>query len=205
MDGLTIRKATKADTERIAEIISGEPGDEATAICGGAGPARRFGMGLVRLPNSPQGWERTIVAELGGRVVGIILAGSSAESFRVTPAIAILAVRALGPIGVLRTLSRMNARKRVQTDPPEGSCHIAELHVDPASRSRGIGGALLDWSEEAARRDNHTVMSLSTTTSNPARRLYERHGFKIVQTLTDPEYERITGIAGRHLMVKQLS
>ena len=47
-------------------------------------------------------------------------------------------------------------------------------------------------------------MSLSTTTVNPARRLYEHHGFRVAQTLTDPWYERVTGISGRHLMLKDL-
>jgi len=47
-------------------------------------------------------------------------------------------------------------------------------------------------------------MSLTTHTSNPARRLYERHGYRVVETRTDPAYERYTGIEGRVLMVKEL-
>ena len=48
-------------------------------------------------------------------------------------------------------------------------------------------------------------MSLVTTVVNPARHLYERQGFKVVETRTDAEYERMTGIPGRNLMVKELS
>jgi len=76
--------------------------------------------------------------------------------------------------------------------------------VDPRHRNRGIGGAMLDHAEEEARRRGHRLMSLTTTTANPARHLYERHGFRVVETLTDAAYERYTGIAGRHLMVKEL-
>jgi ribosomal protein S18 acetylase RimI-like enzyme len=47
-------------------------------------------------------------------------------------------------------------------------------------------------------------MALTTTTENPARHLYERHGFRVVETRTDPAYERYTGIEGRHRMVKDL-
>jgi ribosomal protein S18 acetylase RimI-like enzyme len=47
-------------------------------------------------------------------------------------------------------------------------------------------------------------MSLSTSTANPARRLYERHGFRIAETRTNATYEILTGIEGRHLMVKEL-
>ncbi len=48
-------------------------------------------------------------------------------------------------------------------------------------------------------------MSLITTTTNPARRLYERHGYRVVETRADAAYERYTGIAGRYLMVKELT
>lgn len=204
MEGLTIRRATKSDTERIAEILAGEPGREATAICGGVGPARRFGMGFVSLRDSPQGWPHTTVAEGGGRVVGIIQAGHQTEEFRLTPAVALLALRAFGPVRLVGVARRLRARARVQTHAPAGAYHISELDVDPGLRNQGIGGALLKWAEDEAREGGYKVMSLSTTMDNPARRLYERHGFRITETLTDPEYERITGISGRYLMIKDL-
>ena len=92
----------------------------------------------------------------------------------------------------------------MQLEPPAGSYYIAEIDVDPDWRNRGIGGALLDYAEAEARAAGYTVMSLTTTTINPARRLYERHGFRVVETKTDAAYERYTGIQGRHLMVKEL-
>jgi ribosomal protein S18 acetylase RimI-like enzyme len=85
-----------------------------------------------------------------------------------------------------------------------GAYRVRELHVDPGHRGRGIGGALLDYAEAEARKAGYTQMALTTTTVNPARRLYERHGFRVVETKTDPVYERYTGIEGRHRMVKDL-
>jgi ribosomal protein S18 acetylase RimI-like enzyme len=76
--------------------------------------------------------------------------------------------------------------------------------VDPTSRNKGIGGALLDHAEAAARAGGYRLMSLTTSMANPARRLYERHGFRVVETRTDADYKRYTGIDGRHLMVKEL-
>jgi hypothetical protein len=47
-------------------------------------------------------------------------------------------------------------------------------------------------------------MCLETGSANPARRLYERHGFEVVETKLDSGYERLTGSPGRILMVKEL-
>jgi ribosomal protein S18 acetylase RimI-like enzyme len=205
MEGLTIRKATRGDTHSIAEIVAGTPGDEAVGITGSRSGARRFGMALIMMPHSFQGWDRSVIGELDGATAGVIQAGERASDFGLTPRIAWIAVRSLGPIGIVRAAYRMRARSRVDTPPPKGAYHISELHVDPSLRNKGIGGALLDHAEAEARSTGYKQMSLSTTTSNPARHLYERHGFRVVETKTDPLYERYTGTAGRVLMVKDLA
>jgi len=101
-------------------------------------------------------------------------------------------------------LWRGRARARVAIPPPPDALHIHELHVARELRGRGIGGSVLRYAEEQARARGRPLLSLTTTTSNPARRLYERAGFRVVETRTDPAYRRITGIDGRHLMIKPL-
>jgi ribosomal protein S18 acetylase RimI-like enzyme len=204
MDRLRIRKATPGDTNRIADLFGGDPGDEAIGIAGDAGLAREFGMAMVRLPNGPQGWQRTVVAELDAQVVAMIQAGPDVPGVSATPRLVYLGLRIFGPIGLVRLLPRLRARQRVQPVPPPESYYIAEIDVDAAYRNKGIGGALLDYAEEEARAAGHRLMSLTTSTTNPARRLYERHGFRVVETRTNAAYRRYTGIDGRHLMVKQL-
>jgi len=204
VEGLNIRKATPGDTDRIAELLGGDPGDEAIGIAGEAGRAREFGMAMVRLPNSPQGWKRTVVAELDAQVVAMIQAGPDVPSVRATPRLAYLGLRIFGPIGLVRLLPRLRSRQRVQPVPPPDSYYIAEIDVDAAYRNKGIGSALLDYAEAEARAAGHRLMSLTTSTANPARRLYERHGFRIAETGTDAAYKRYTGIDGRYLMVNEL-
>jgi len=76
-------------------------------------------------------------------------------------------------------------------------CHYSAITMMAASRQRP--GA------EVALQGLSIRQATPADTVNPARRLYERHGFGVVETRTDPTYERYTGIAGRHLMVKELS
>jgi len=47
-------------------------------------------------------------------------------------------------------------------------------------------------------------MCIETGITNPARRLYERHGYVVVATKTDPRYERLTGSPGRIQMTKMV-
>ena len=87
VEGLAIRKATPADTERIAEIVY--DGARPEAIRGiGLGRSdrlRAIGKAYVRMPGSPQGWQRTVLAELDGEAVGILQAGDPPAPFRITP------------------------------------------------------------------------------------------------------------------------
>lgn len=207
VDGLTIRRAQPEDTERIAEIIHGEPLPEVVGLCfGSIQLARALGYELVRLPGSPQGWEHTVLAVLEREPAGVLQAGGDHVSFTsfLTPRLLPRVVRIFGPLKSVTGLPRVRARARLNFEHPPGAYTVHELHVDPRYRNRGIGGAMLDHAEEEARRRGHRLMSLTTTTANPARHLYERHGFRVIETRTDPAYERYTGIAGRHLMVKEL-
>ncbi len=204
MEDLTIRRARVEDTERIAEIMGGEPGREAAAIAGSDEGARRLWMEMVRMPGSPMGWQVTTVAEASAEVLGVLQAGKHEGSIKITPKLVLLTLRVVGPLGIPGLIRRLKAMDRVKPPPVPGAYKVQELHVDPRYRSRGIGGALLDYAEAEARAGGYRQMTLTTTTVNPARHLYERHGFRVVETRTNPEYERYTGIAGRHRMVKDL-
>jgi ribosomal-protein-alanine N-acetyltransferase len=55
---------------------------------------------------------------------------------------------------------------------------IAYMAVEPGARRRGIGSALLEAAQEAARERNLPTLAMMVTEENaPARRLYEQAGF----------------------------
>jgi ribosomal protein S18 acetylase RimI-like enzyme len=65
----------------------------------------------------------------------------------------------------------------------EGAPELA-IAVAPAAIGQGIGGALLGALLDRAR-GQYSVVALSVREHNPALRLYERHGFVVVDTITN--------------------
>jgi GNAT superfamily N-acetyltransferase len=59
--------------------------------------------------------------------------------------------------------------------------HLQQLFLLPAARNKGLGTAFLTWMKERAERKRKDL-TLDVMTNNPARRLYERLGFKAVTT-----------------------
>jgi GNAT superfamily N-acetyltransferase len=74
----------------------------------------------------------------------------------------------------------------VATDVPELS-----IGVVAEARSGGVGSALLDTLLTLAREQGHRAVSLSVDRRNPARRLYERMGFRDAG-ISDPTDTSVT-------------
>lgn len=201
---LVFRQATAAEAPSIRTVFGSEPSDEQVGMAGGdRSKATRFRKLMTGSLTGPGPLSRTVVALNGNGVVGFAQVGEEAGD-RVSPSIAWGVLCIFGIRGIRGFLRRDRARDRVHIPAPIGAYHIAELHVDANRRNQGIGAALLAEAERIARAQGFRVISLTTTTSNPARHLYERSGFAVTETRTDPEYRALTGIDGRVLMVKRL-
>jgi ribosomal protein S18 acetylase RimI-like enzyme len=159
----------------------------------------------VKTPELGIGWEQTVFAILDGKPVTVLQAGTQLGGMSISPALVWQTVRILGPLRAVRSLPYISAQRRVNAPAPDGSYHIGELHTHSGFRNRGLGKAVLEYADTQAREEGCSTMSLVTTVVNPARHLYERQGFRVVETRTDEVYERMTGIPGRNLMVKELA
>jgi hypothetical protein len=69
---VTIGPAGAMDVVRMAEIIHGEPSPETVGLVGDRRLASAFGEGLVELDHIPNSAKPTVVAEVDGRVVGVL-------------------------------------------------------------------------------------------------------------------------------------
>ena len=83
---------------------------------------------------------------------------------------------------------------------------VDSLAVDPSSRGRGVGTALLRKAEERARSMGKRTMSLGVIGDNEgAIRLYERLGYRRTQTWNGYLVRLATGSAAVHRMEKPLA
>jgi ribosomal protein S18 acetylase RimI-like enzyme len=202
---VTFRRATSEDSDLLANLVLGEPEQETTRVGMALFGMRDFdeARGVFRmLWRAGESWRQSELAVLDGRPAGVIQTGRS--SVRITPAVIFSALRAMGPATLLRMPSRLRIQGRVSPKKPEGAYVISEIHVAPDCRGRRIGEAMMAHAEADARKRRFPMMALHTLTTNPARSFYERLGFTVAAEATDPEFERLTGVKGNVLYVKQL-
>ena len=177
------------------------PSAEVLGLSPSVDGARRFRGALFRLAGERSNWTNFLAAEQDGQVVGFAETGATEPALR---DFARAALRSFGRLGSFHAAWLSWPRGRVDLATPPGALHLVELQVDPDKRNRGIGGALIEAVVRMGWEGRYPLISLTTATSNPARRLYERHGFSVVAMRTNRAYQRRTGAEGRVLMVKQL-
>jgi len=200
---IALRPATTDDVAALRRVLGSTTTEEQLGLAGGnLARAQAFRALVNERILAPDMLARTTVAEVQGAAVGLLQCGAEAgDAITLRLALGVIGIFGFDVAGFLR---RNALRARVAIAPPAGALHISELHVSAERRNAGIGGVLLTAAERAARQSGAGALSLTTATNNPARRLYERFGFVLVETRTDPAYEALTGVAGRVLMVKPL-
>jgi ribosomal protein S18 acetylase RimI-like enzyme len=202
---VTLRFATNADVDRIIEILNAVPGEEAVAFMGSAERALRYDDMMFRLDPIPNESRKTMLAEADGEVLGVFQYqfGDAPHHSRVDVLKVMLKV--MGPFRLARKLPAIYSRTKIDIDIPTDSLFITNVHVDEAARGRDVGTTLLDWGLNEAVRLGARDMSVTTLPTNTdAIRFYEKFGFEITQTVTDPSYEKHTKIPGRVYLVKEL-
>lgn len=191
LDNINVRPARKEDARTIAELFSiasdgvadyiwtkySEPGQDILEL----------GAARYAEEDSPFSYKNSMIAELGGEILGMILTFPMIESdedrFEIDP--------------VLRPYSELE-----QYD----SLYVCAMAMFPEYRGKGIGTKLLEIAERQAREEGFKQLSLIVFEQNEgAKRLYERHGYYEVKRAAVVPHELIHFTGDALLLVKDIS
>lgn len=200
-----LRPATPADARAAAPLIYaagpllfnriyGPRAEEATQF---------FASVFVRL-GTPFSHENGIVAEQDGEVVGVALSLPATALRRAWPELGRLMIRLRGLGFLLRMPPVMfDLWGSSDTTPPD-ACYLSVLSVRADRRGRGIGGLLLDAVDLRAGAAGCAAVYLHAELDNVgARRLYERHGYRVTAEHPTPRAAR-WGVSGFATMRKDV-
>jgi len=203
---ITVRPATSADVKTAICLIYLTMGRLADFLFGSDKPLEAenvLAQLFVREANRFS-YQFVDVAEMSGRVVGLLLAysGREIESLRFPMARQLFVV--CGLPGMFRFLQRGLPLMGVKEAEAE-EYFINSLAVLPSFQGQGIGTHLLSWGESKARTLGLEKCSLTVEIGNrQASSLYEHLGYRIVATVEIEQLSRRIGYRGFHRMLKEL-
>lgn len=149
-------------------------------------------------------YEYCWMAELNGRVAGLLLGFPGREISHLDAALAGPTLGLYGLRGLARLLWRswpLVGHREAELD----EFYIAHLATLPDFRCRGVGGALLAHAERLCREAGLEKCSLMVDLENEnARRLYEARGYRAVETVSTEFIRRRLRFKGYARMVKPL-
>jgi ribosomal protein S18 acetylase RimI-like enzyme len=202
-----LRPATPGDSNQAAALIYQPMGRMADYIFGGDDRdcalevfRRLFAQSQNRFSH-----EFSSVLELDSEVAGLLLAYPAENLAGLAAPMAKQLREIIGWGGMLRLLRRsmpLMTVKEYETD----EFYIFTVSVHPNFQRRGFGKQLLAHAEDKARAAGLQKCSLGVTIDNAgAVRLYQRHNYRIVDTVRVPHLEAAIGYPGYHRMVKTLA
>ena len=197
---MELRPATPADRDDAGRLLALAARELAEPIFGLGEPGRaeRAFAELFERAGTMWGYDCSTVAELDGRVIGLIGHMQSNELAWRGLRTGVAMFRIYGPLGVLRLgwRGRHLGRGRPR-HLDRGTRYIPNLAVDPAHQNLGVGSRLLDVAHAAGRAHGATSCVLEVVVENlDAIRMYRRHGYVEVARHRSEGLCRLTGISG---------
>jgi ribosomal protein S18 acetylase RimI-like enzyme len=176
--GILIRPARRDDAEASASLITMTPGGLPDLV-GDHRVALRLARSAFKVAGSGFGYDRTLVAEVDGSIVGQVIRFSGADwDRRAQSRTGLALVRAAGVRFASRVIREGIRHGRVTAQIAWDSLYVISLAVVPDHRSQGIGSALLRRVVEEALQARLRSVSLDVALRNEgAIRFYEREGF----------------------------
>jgi ribosomal protein S18 acetylase RimI-like enzyme len=167
---LRFRGAVKKDDKKAAELIHIAIDDIAEKLTGQTKKEniRETLAHFFREENNRLSYQNTIVADILGEVVGIVITYPGEDASRLDE-----------PILKKLRKKRRNEVIFFDKEADEGDFYIDTVCVADRFRGYGIGSLLLKEAEKAAIQKGYLRLSLNVAQDNPvAKKLYEQNGYK---------------------------
>jgi ribosomal protein S18 acetylase RimI-like enzyme len=201
LSNLTIRPATAADTQTAASLIGLTMGGLADHLFEPRTPTSAIAA-LFPYRGNRFSHQFVDLAETDGSAVGLLLSHPGRVLNRLGLATAYRLLRLYGPIPFARFAARalpFSLAREANAD----EYFVSALAVSPAFRGKGVGASLLAHAEDKARTCGLARCALTVDVGNdPARRLYERLGYRTVATISFARGGRAGGLESLYRMSK---
>jgi ribosomal protein S18 acetylase RimI-like enzyme len=201
-----IRPAGLADLDVVVSLIRLSMGEELDWLFGQEKdhPTESVMGALFIRKGNRLSHEICWVTEALGRVAGVLVAFPSRMMRRLDVQTALHLVSIFGFAATMRLVQRQPFYgDLVEAEAEE--FYLSNLAVFPNCQGRGIGTTMLNYADKLAQAGGLKKCSLLVTFGNPARRLYERVGYQLVQTYKFSHPMIADGSGGFYRMVKDLN
>jgi ribosomal protein S18 acetylase RimI-like enzyme len=193
---LLVRPATASDRADGLLYESARPYYDAYA--GHEERARRMLATVWLLGGHAASWEVCAVAEVGGRVVGVLSGYPVADGDRYARRFLSLTLRRMPPWRWPAVLAHLRAAQRLSPHPPLRAWYVDALAVAPGWRRHGVARRLLEEAERRASAAGLDGVALDTGVENAAARsLYEAAGFRLEEVREAPDERLARAVGGR--------
>jgi ribosomal protein S18 acetylase RimI-like enzyme len=176
---MLIRQPTAEEQDDVAELLYETAGGMYDLFTGGRERALRVLRDAYARAGNSASREVVTVAELDGRIVGVMSAFPVPEGDSRARAFLRLTLWRIPPWRWPRTLGVFRLGGRLTPPAPSDALYVDALATDDRFRRRGVATALLQAAEDDARERGLTAVALDTADRNAtAQALYERFGME---------------------------
>jgi ribosomal protein S18 acetylase RimI-like enzyme len=201
-----IRPAGPTDSDLVSRLIYLTMGIEADWLFGYRKERSTLQVlqSLFLHRNNRMGINLTYLAEYTGQACGLLLAFPGKLLSRLNWMTGWHFLQAFGPVGIAQLIWKQSAYgDLIETEVDE--FYISNLAVLPEFQGKGIGRLMMEYAEKLAFESGLNKCSLIVALGHEkACKMYERLGYRIIQTYINHHPKVSEGSGGYHRMVKIL-
>ena len=177
--GVAVRPARPDDVDATG-LVFRAAAPAYTRLAGSAESARRILALLWARPGHSASFEHALVAEIDGRVVGVLIGFPAPDRYRLHRALLLAGLRHLSPARWPLLVAGLPRLVLASPRPPRDAYYIGTIAVAWHARWRGVATALARHAESAAAASGFRQIVAHTGTRHAiARRALENYGFEL--------------------------